>query len=925
MNRIQKLHDLGQSIWYDNIQRRLLENGDLENLINRGDIRGVTSNPSIFNNAIANSDDYNAALRPMAYAGWSADEIFYQLAVEDIRAAADLFRPLYEKTGGGDGFVSLEVSPKLAHDSEKTALEAKRLWDWVNRPNLMVKIPATVEGLSAIRKSIAAGVNINVTLIFSLVRYAAVLDAFMSGIEDRLALGKPVNNIASVASFFVSRVDTKVDSLLETIIRSEGIDAGRASRLLGKAAIANARLAYELFLETINSDRFKKIEREGGQKQRPLWASTSTKNPAYRDVIYVEDLIGPHTVNTMPQQTLDAFREHGESAVTISRNLNQAHQEIAEIEALGIAMSTVTRELEDEGVKSFADAFEAMLKAIEARRKSAVAELGPLNKSIQKRIQNLEDIHFSTRIAAKDADLWTKETAGQVEIRKRLGWLNAAEVSRGLLPELLPFLQGCQVDGLTHALLLGMGGSSLAPEVMALTFGVREQDGQVGLDLAILDSTDPAQVRAAAARSPIETTLYIVASKSGTTGEINAFFDFFWARAKRRAGRQAGRHFIAITDPGTALDKLAQERGFRHIFRADPNVGGRYSALTAFGVVPAGLLGLDLERFFTHSEMVSRQCLPEIPSGRNPGLVLGAIFGEAALNGRDKLTLLADPELASVGSWIEQLIAESSGKNGKGIIPIDLEPPVKVDQYGEDRLFIYLRQSGSLDKLSSKLKKGGHPVIQLDFRDEYDLPGLFYLWEYATAVACSILGVNAFDQPDVQDSKDRTHDKVNAFRQQGHLDEGQPDWKGPDGTAFGEVSAAMEKAKSVDELIAKFLEQVKAGDYVAINAYVPRNFQTFSRLQKLRKGIQRITRTATTLGFGPRFQHSTGQLHKGGPDSGVIIQITMDSTKDIDIPEESITFGVFERAQALGDLEALLARGKRALRIHMNQGKFPVL
>ncbi len=925
MNRIQNLHDLGQSIWYDNIERKLLENGEMADLIERGDIRGVTSNPSIFNNAIGKTNDYNTALKPMAYAGWSAEEIFYQLAVEDIRAAADLFRPLFEQSRGGDGFVSLEVNPNLAHNAKKTASEAKRLWDWVNRPNLMVKIPATVEGLSAIRKSIAAGVNINVTLIFSLVRYAAVLDAFMSGLEDRLAAGQPVNSIASVASFFVSRVDTKVDKQLEAIIRYEGSDAAKAARLTGKAAIANAKLAYELFLETVNSDRFKKIEHEGGQKQRPLWASTSTKNPAYRDVIYVEDLIGPHTVNTMPPQTLVAFRDHGELAVTITQGVKQAHQEIADIESLGIAMSTVTKELEDEGVKSFADAFKDMLKTIDTRRKSALAELGLLQKTVQDRIKTLEEIQFSSRIVAKDADLWTKDPAGQAEVHKRLGWLNAPEISRELLPQIMPFLQGCQFDGFTHALLLGMGGSSLAPEVMAQTFGVRERTGQIGLDLAILDSTDPAQVRAAANRSPVEKTLYIVASKSGTTSEVNAYFDFFWARAKSRVGRQAGRHFIAITDPGTALDKLAQDRNFRQIFRADPEVGGRYSALTAFGVVPAALLGLDLERIFNISEAMANQCRPEIPAGRNPGLVLGAIFGESALSGRDKLTLLTDPALTSVGSWIEQLLAESSGKNGKGIIPVDLEPPVRASQYSKDRLFVYLRQNGSLDKFATRIRKAGHPVIALDMTNEYDLAGQIYLWEYATAVACSIIGVNAFDQPDVQDSKDRTHAKVDAFHKLGHLEEGQPAWKGIDGMAFGKIDSAMKQAKTTGELITKFLGQVKAGDYVAINAYVPRNSRTFNRLQKLRKSIQKLTGTATTLGFGPRFQHSTGQLHKGGPDSCVILQITMDPTRDMEIPDENIRFGVMERAQALGDLEALLARGKRALRIQMNQGDFPNL
>ncbi len=925
MKQIERLHSLGQSIWYDNIQRRLLENGEMEELIRRGDIRGVTSNPSIFNNAIAKTTDYDAALKPMAWAGWTSEQIFYQLALEDIRAAADLFRPLFDETKGGDGFVSLEVSPTLARDSNKTASEAKRLWDWVNRPNLMVKIPATLEGLPAIRKAIAAGVNINVTLIFSLARYTAVMDAYMSGLEDRLAQGLPIGTIASVASFFVSRVDSKVDGQLESIIKKEGPEAEKAVRLLGKAAIANAKLAYALFNEALISDRFKKLERQGAQKQRPLWASTSTKNPAYRDVVYVEELIGKHTINTMPPQTLDAFRDHGEAKLTLSEGLKQARQELNEIESLGISMDSVTRELEEEGVKSFSDAFAAMLKAIDDRRLSAQAELGPLQQAVAKRVQQLENEHYAASILAADADLWTKDPAGQTEVRKRLGWLKAPQVSRGLMTELPTFLQSLQMEGFTHALLLGMGGSSLAPEVMALTFGVREQTGQTGLDLAILDSTDPAQVRAAARRSPVENTLYIVSSKSGMTGEVNAYLDFFWARAKRQIGHHVNRHFIAITDPGTALDKLAQERNFRQIFRADPNVGGRYSALTAFGVVPAALIGLDTGMLLDRSQWLADQCLPDVPAGRNPGLVLGAILGEAACNGQDKLTLIADPELASFGSWVEQLVAESSGKNGKGIVPIDLEPQAKPVQYSRDRLFVYLRQSGGLEKLADDLRKTGQPVIELNIPREYDLGAEFYRWEYATAAACSILSVNAFDQPDVQDNKTRTRQKVEAFRKTGRLDEGNPAWQGSDGTAFGEITPRMANARTTAELIAGFLEVAKSGDYVAINAYLPRNSVTFGRLQKLRKSVMKLTGTATTLGFGPRFLHSTGQLHKGGPGSGVFIQLTADPAEDLEIPEEGVTFGVMERAQALGDFEALQARGRRVLRIHLKKGCFPAL
>src|SRR5512138_3073823 len=337
MNPIGKLTQLGQSLWYDNVQRKLLENGEFAAMIQRGDIRGMTSNPTIFNNAIAKSNDYDSALLPLAWAGWDAEKIFWQLAIEDIRAACDLFQPLYEESNGGDGYVSIEVSPNLAHDSDATAMQAEQLWARVRRPNLMVKIPATKEGIPAIRKSIAAGVNVNVTLIFSLARYAEVMEAYLSGLEDRTAAGHPIDHIASVASFFVSRVDSKIDAKLPEV-----------SALRGKAAIANAKLAYDEFQKTFSSRRWENLKVKGARVQRPLWASTSTKNPAYPDTIYVDNLIGPETVDTVPPGTLDAFRDHGKAEVTLTRDLDQAQETIGQLEAAGISMDTVTQELEDE-------------------------------------------------------------------------------------------------------------------------------------------------------------------------------------------------------------------------------------------------------------------------------------------------------------------------------------------------------------------------------------------------------------------------------------------------------------------------------------------------------------------------------------------------------------------------------------------------
>lgn len=374
MNTVQQLHIAGQSVWYDNIQRGLLVNGELAGMIARGEIRGVTSNPTIFMNAIVKSHDYDAGLIPLAKAGKGAEEIFWQLAVEDIQAAADLFRPLYDETAGGDGYVSLEVNPYLAHDAEGTFEAAKWIWQRVNRPNLMVKIPATKAGLPAITAAIAEGINVNVTLIFSVERYAAVMEAYLQGLENRVAAGQSISSIASVASFFVSRVDTKVDGLLMGIVDSDSSQADKATSLLGQAAIANAKLAYADYQKVFGSARFQALKAQGARVQRPLWASTGTKNKNYSDVMYVDQLIGPDTVNTVPPATLEAFLDHGHvRAGSLEENVAASAQAMADLEALGISMSAVTGELEQEGVKSFADAFTALLNAVEASRRKAVA------------------------------------------------------------------------------------------------------------------------------------------------------------------------------------------------------------------------------------------------------------------------------------------------------------------------------------------------------------------------------------------------------------------------------------------------------------------------------------------------------------------------------------------------------------------------
>lgn len=894
---IQKLTSLGQSLWLDNIQRNQLENGELKAMIEQGDIRGMTSNPSIFNNAIAKTKDYDAALKSLAWAGWDAEKIFWQLAIEDIRAACDLFQPLYEETNGADGFVSLEVSPDIADDTDATVAQVEQLWARVRRPNLMVKIPATEAGIPAIRKAISVGINVNVTLIFSLKRYAEVMEAYLSGLEDHLAAGHSIHHIASVASFFVSRVDSKIDPQLPD-----------DSELKGKAAIANAKLAYDEFQKVFSTRRWENLKVKGARVQRPLWASTSTKNPDYPDTLYVDSLIGPETVNTVPPATLEAFRDHGVAKVTITQGVEEAQETIKQIEERGILMDTVTRELEAEGVKAFADAFSQLLKTIDDRRATAAASLGPLEESVARRISQLETDSLPARLWQHDPTLWTQDPEGQAEVRKRMGWMDSPDKARRRLDEYLSFAKQVRNEGIGRVLVLGMGGSSLTAEVLSSLQAAANIESPVSL--AILDSTDPEQVSLAGGNFPPDKSLYIVASKSGGTAEVMAAFHYFWALSNGDGSR-----FVAITDPGTSLEALAQKHNFRKIFSADETVGGRYSALTDFGLVPAALLDMDLARLLDRAEWMKRQCSESVPTARNPGIALGAVLGEAAMNGRDKLTLLADAPLSAFALWVEQIIAESSGKDGKGILPVPLEPVGKPEVYGNDRIFVYLRQTGDLDESLTTLRGAGHPVIELAIPDLYEIGAEMYRWEVATAAACAILGVNAFDQPNVESSKKITKSKIADYQNTGRLDEGNADWvsMGGDISIFSNAGVS---GSNLAEILKGYLADAQPNGYVAINAYLSRNDDMIRLLQEMRVAIRARTGNAVTAGFGPRFQHSTGQFHKGGPANALFLVITAEPAADFEIPTEGLTFGSLLHAQALGDYEALVEAGRKVLRIH---------
>ena len=906
MTKLDQLADLGQSIWLDYIRRSFIDSGELRAWIDSG-LRGVTSNPSIFEKAIAGSTDYDDALRELVAEGKSVQEIYEALALEDIASAADLLRPVYDRTKGLDGYVSLEASPTLAHDAAGTVAEVKRFFAALDRPNVMFKVPATPAGFPAIQALIAAGINVNVTLIFSVAQYEAVAEAYISGLEKLAAAGGDVSRVASVASIFVSRIDTAADRALEKI---------GETALQGKIAIANSKAAYARFREIFAGERWERLAAQGARVQRPLWGSTSTKDPSYPDTLYVDALIGSYTVNTVPPATLELFLDHGAIAPTLESDLEEARAQLARLTELGVSLDAITQELLDDGVAAFAKASEDLLISISRKRAQLLAgreklsvSLGEYQAAVDNALSELEDRRVLDRIWAHDHTVWKEDPS---EITNRLGWLHVAENMIDNLECLEALIEDVRAEGYTHILLLGMGGSSLAPEVFRETTDI--QDGY--LDLSVLDSTDPAAVLAHAERLDPARTVFVVATKSGGTAETLSFFKFFYNWMANAEGEEAaGRHFVATTDPGSELDALAHEYDFHTILLNDPNIGGRYSALSFFGLIPAALIGWDLETLLNRALTMACDCEERhyTAGGKNSGALLGAVMSELAAAGRDKLTLILSPAIASFGDWVEQLIAESTGKEGKGILPVVGEPLGPPEVYGNDRLFVYLRldsgegsagETRAQDAAVQAIEDAGHPVVRLRLRDRYDLGEQFFLWQMATAVASHRLGINPFDQPNVKAAKVLARQMVVEYTETGTLPEGE---------------SVPLSAKRVKE----FLAQAQPHDYIALQAYVQPTTETDAELLALRTRLRDEYRLATTLGYGPRFLHSTGQLHKGDAGNGLFVQFITDDLRDAPIPDEagssesSITFGVLKAAQALGDWRALLDAGRRVIRFHL--------
>jgi transaldolase / glucose-6-phosphate isomerase len=928
MNPVKALQDHRQAVWLDFLSRGFIADGGLKKLVDDDGLRGVTSNPSIFENAIGKTNEYDDAIRQMLQShDYSPGQIFEKLAVEDIRSATDVLRPVFDATHGADGFVSIEVSSYLATDTQGTIEEARRLWREVDRRNLMIKVPATSEGLPAIHDLTADGINVNITLLFAQQVYEQVVEAYLSGLEALAAKGGEISRIASVASFFVSRIDTEVDKLLdEKIARANDPDEkARLAALKGKIAIANAKLAYQRYLRLFAGERWHALAANGAKPQRLLWASTGTKNKAYSDVLYVEELIGPDTINTMPLATIEAFRDHGKLRDTLQADIAEAQRLLGELDRAGVSLQAVTDKLIRDGVRLFADADDKLFGVVAHKRSEILGDRVDrqslaLDQQFKKRVDEVADEWRShgnvRRLWQRDKSLWTNSDED-----RWLGWLDSVDDAK--ISEYVAFAGEIKQENFKDAVLLGMGGSSLGPQVLAQTFG--RQNGWPRL--RILDSTVPAQISDLEAGLDLGRTLFIVSSKSGGTTEPNILKDYFFAKvAEKIGGDLAGKQFIAITDPGSSLECHAREQRFRRIFHGVPAIGGRYSVLSPFGLVPAAIAGLNVAELVELSRTMIRSCGPDVPPSENPAVALGIALGVAAGRGRDKITMLASPAVASFGAWAEQLFAESTGKQGKGLIPIDGEPLGRPEVYGDDRLFIDLALKGENNtEHEAKLKKletADHPVIRIAQNSRAHIVQEFVRFEIATAVAGAVIGINPFDQPDVEASKVKTRDLTSAFEKSGELPRETPVVSEQSLAVFTDEAnaAALRKAGAGDDVVswlAAHFARIGNGDYFAMLAYLARNEATTFALQDLRLVLRDRRHVATCLEFGPRFLHSTGQAYKGGPDSGVFLQITADDGEDLAIPGHRASFGVVKNAQARGDLDVLLERGRRALRIHI--------
>lgn len=875
-----------QSLWLDGLRRALVASGELTRLVELG-IRGVVGATEHLDAALAGAGDYDDDLRRLVSESRGVQEILEELVVADARGAADALRPVYDDSAETDGWVAVDLPMAPADDVSQLVAEGIRLFRAIGRDNVLLRVPATPEGAEALSELIERGIPTGAHLIFGPAQHQRIAAAYRAGLERRAGRGDALAGVASLACIEVGAVDAAVARRLRE--RSQQAP-GSESDLAAGSGVSLAR-------RVLADRREHAAALSGAKPQRIAWSSTSATDARAQDTRWMDALVAADTISIVSQHTLNAFRDHG--SLDTPLDVSDADVGLTRLTQLGIDLDALAEELLDQAVAARAAATQRLSRMIEARREALLEQaperqrlsLGSESQAVVAALDALAERKAAERLWTSAAELFGRNVEAAA-IKSRLGWLRVPQMMRAHTADLESFARTSYRAGFRKALVLGMGGSSLAAQVIADTFGATPGF----LELRTLDSTHPDAVRGAEAWADPETTLFVVASKSGTTLEALAFEAYFFSRARERFGDRAGQRFVAITDPETPLADRARENAYLRTFLNPTDVGGRYSALSFFGLLPAALAGADVRALVEDAQRMAAGCAPFVPPEDNPGVRLGAFVGALAAAGRDKLTLLASPRAAPLAAWVEQLLAESTGKLGRGVIPVCGEPVGGPDAYGKDRAFAYLRfgprQSTDLDKDVEALIGAGFPVARIGMLAEHDLGGEFFRWAVATAIAASVLEVNPFDEPNVIESKQITAQLLT------------------------DAAPASDSVAPGDPKIANLVRRTEPGDYVALSSFFAPSVERDRVFSGVRAALRDRLGIATTHGWGPRYLHSTGQLHKGGPPSGVFLILTADA-EELPIPGERYGFGALCRAQALGDALALRRRSRRVIHVHL--------
>ncbi len=933
-NPLWRLRDHGQSVWLSYLRRRLLDGGDLQHLIEARALSGIESDLEFLCGALARGNEYGASLRRPMDEGVDVDTIGEHLLAEEARAAAEVLTPLYEQSSGREGFVSIDVVSGRPDDPQSTSAAIHRAVGLIEHPNIMFKVLATDSGFAVLEAMTAEGYHIHVGPLFSVPSVRQAVRAFAGGLRRRTEAGGAAD-VTSAISFGLAPLDIAVDDLLGDLIRDSAHDTSREESLVGSIAVATAKVVCREQRELLQRELGSEVAAPSSPLQRIIWTNTATKNPRFGEFHYIEDLVGPDSGLSLSRSSLEAFHQRGVVAATLGRSVDEATEILAELADVGIDLEDLGRRLEQRANDKLAAARDRFVstvgRACEAlganeptasrvtlgggRWWGAVEEI-PAELLPVEVLDDLEEL--VPRLWCKDPSLWSDEPAEQELIYNRLGWIDLIEP---MSFESLPagrFASRMVDADIEDIVVLGMGGSSLCAEVFRDVFGID--------NVWVLASTIPRVVKRIAEHVDPARTLVVVSSKSGTTLETRVLADYFYFYALATPMLEtAGERFVAVTDPGTPLEQAAHERDFQGLWLTPPDVGGRFSAFTHFGVLPMALMELDAGAILESAQRMAASCAAEVPVSLNPAALLGVALHEGFRTGRDKLTFLCDEGLAPFAAWAEQLVAESLGKDGVGLVPIVGEPAGDSGDYGDDRLFVGMElgpePDARLQRLLDQLAPD-HPVMRFHLDDRNEIGAELFRWQLGTAVAGALLEINPFDEPDVEASKQRTIEILDAAGDASAAAPAPVD-VGDGWAVFADLErdaelAARHEGEGLASWLNAHLGRAAVPDYVGLQIFLAADSETRDKLDDIRWILRERLGVATSLGWGPGYLHSTGQLHKGGPDIGVFLLATATDPEDLECPGFDYSFGRLARAQALGDLRALQERGRRVLHLHLD-------